>query len=228
MDANAVQPVFRPLGDSAVVLEWPGRPDAEQQRLIASAFQRISAADFPGVRGAVPGFESLAVFFDPLSSFAAQSCEVLTELLQQTFIDQNRNSRLLRIPVSFRPEDAPDLAAVAAAAGISMRDVIDKFTAAEFEVRIIGFNPGFPYLTGLPKLLSIPRRSSPRLRVPGGSVAIAGEQAGIYPVASPGGWHVIGRTQFQLFDEGAMPPCQLSPGDRVRFDECNESTAGAE
>ena len=120
--------------------------------------------------------------------------------------------------------DGPDLVEVAAAASLSVDDVVAAMTAAELTVAFCGFSPGFAYLTGLPAALQLPRLATPRTRVPAGSVAIAGEYAGIYPTASPGGWHLLGRTDAVLFDVTRTEPALLPPGTRVRFRDRSRRT----
>jgi KipI family sensor histidine kinase inhibitor len=122
--------------------------------------------------------------------------------------------RLIEIPVVY---DGPDLESVANAVGLSIDEVITRHQAPEYRVALLGFVPGWGYLTGLDPGLVLPRRSTPRPRVPAGSVAIAGEQAGVYPAATPGGWHLLGRTATRMFDPDRDPPALLAVGDRVRF-----------
>jgi len=122
--------------------------------------------------------------------------------------------RLVEIAVRYDGEDLP---AVAERLGLEVAEVVARHTAPTYTVACLGFSRGFPYLDGLDPLLRLPRRDTPRARVPAGSVAIAAEQAGIYPQTSPGGWHLLGRTDAPLFDPGREPPALLAPGDRVRF-----------
>jgi KipI family sensor histidine kinase inhibitor len=122
------------------------------------------------------------------------------------------------IPVRYGGADGPDLLEVSRLTGLTVPEVIAAHSGASYEVRFVGFSPGFPYLSGLPEKLHMPRRETPRKSVPAGSVAIAGAQAGIYPVRSPGGWNVIGRTDLVLFDAAKDPITTLAPGDRVRFE----------
>ncbi|MGK5737591.1 5-oxoprolinase subunit B family protein [Micromonospora sp. URMC 103] len=123
-------------------------------------------------------------------------------------------THLVEVPVTY---DGTDLPAVAEHWATSVPDVVDRLTATEFRVAFCGFAPGFPYLTGLPAALALPRLPTPRPRVPAGSVALAGPYAGIYPSASPGGWRLVGRTRMVLFDVAADPPARLTPGTRVRL-----------
>ncbi|HTJ93216.1 MAG TPA: 5-oxoprolinase subunit PxpB [Pararobbsia sp.] len=125
--------------------------------------------------------------------------------------------RLVELPVHYGGIDGPDIEAVAQHAGLSVEALIERHAAAEYTVYFLGFQPGFAYLGGLDPALVTPRRKEPRLRVPAGSVGIGGEQTGVYPTVSPGGWQLIGRTTAVLFDPGRDPPSLLEPGDRVRF-----------
>jgi KipI family sensor histidine kinase inhibitor len=124
---------------------------------------------------------------------------------------------MVEIPVRFGGEFGPDLEDVSRHTGYSPEEVIARFCAAEFEVYFVGFSTCFPYLGGLPAELATPRLSAPRKHVPEGSVAIGGSQAGVYPLASPGGWRLIGRTRLRLFDPDGEPPPLLRMGDRVIF-----------
>ena len=125
--------------------------------------------------------------------------------------------RTIEVPVCYGGEYGPDLDAVAEHAGLAQNEIVARYTAAEYTVAMIGFAPGFPYLLGLDPALAMPRRTDPRPRVPAGSVAIGGAQAGIYPRELPGGWQLIGRTPLVLFDSRREPPCLFAPGDDVRF-----------
>jgi KipI family sensor histidine kinase inhibitor len=164
-----------------------------------------------------PAYATLLVRYDPLRC----DPEVLAaELYRRASTVSGRptpSARTFEIPVRYGGADGPDLADVARAAGITSDEFAARHAAADYEVRFLGFLPGFPYLAGLPRLLHAPRRGTPRAHVPAGSVAIAGAQAGIYPVASPAGWNVIGRTEFVLFDAERENPATLAGGDRVRF-----------
>jgi KipI family sensor histidine kinase inhibitor len=128
-----------------------------------------------------------------------------------------REGTLWEIGVSYGGADGPDLPDVAARTGLSEADVVRMHAGVEYRVFVLGFVPGFPYLGVVPAALDLPRRATPRVRVPAGSVAIAGRQAGIYPFATPGGWHLLGRTDAPLWDPRRDPPTLLAPGDRVRF-----------
>ncbi len=164
-----------------------------------------------------PAYATLLVRYDPLRCDPDALAREISRRAGSLAGRPEPEPRAFEIPVRYGGEDGPDLADVAKATGLGQEDVVATHAGAAYDVRFIGFLPGFPYLAGLPERLHTARRETPRTRVPAGSVAIAGAQAGIYPVASPGGWNIIGRTDFRLFDPGRSVPATLAPGDRVRF-----------
>ncbi len=197
---------LKPLGDSAWLVEFPDRtPPDRVIRLVAALGKNRPA----GVLDVVSSFASVAVHFE-----GADIREWIESALADDADAETNAGGNFEIPVCY---DGPDLVEIAAQVGLSMDEVIALHSGAEYTVAAVGFSPGFPYLSGLPERLNVPRRKTPRLAVPAGSVAIAGGQAGIYPFASPGGWHVLGRTGSTLFDPSFSPPALLRPGDRVRF-----------
>ena len=169
-----------------------------------------------GVLNLHPAFASVLIDFDPrLHSHA--DIEALARRRMETAVDEARPARLVEIPVCYGGEFGPDLEDVARHAGLSPERVVELHAAADYLVYFVGFATCFPYLGGLPPQLATPRLPAPRKHVPAGSVAIGGSQAGIYPLASPGGWRIVGRTPLPLFDPQASPPPLLRMGDRVRF-----------
>ena len=183
---------------------------------------RIDAAAMPGVIDLIPAYASLGVRYDP-AVWAGSTSEpqnplaaALAPLIVAVDIDE-KSARSVDIAVCYGGAEGTDLDAVAAACGLTSDEVIARHLAPCYRVAMLGFAPGFPYLLGLDPALQLPRRDTPRLQVPSGSVAIGGAQTGIYPRALPGGWHLIGRTPQRLFDASALSPCLLAPGDRVRF-----------
>ncbi len=192
-----------PLGDQALLL------DAPDPLAWAAA---IDQAALPGVVDLVPAKETLLVVFDPaVTSFARLRRQIRRLQPQPAAATSGREHH---IPVRY---DGPDLAEVAGRCGLTVAGVVALHSQAPYTVALIGFLPGFPYLDGLPARLHLPRRDSPRPRVPAGAIAIAGAQTGIYPQASPGGWHILGTTASTLFDADQWPPALLSAGDTVRF-----------
>lgn len=126
-------------------------------------------------------------------------------------------ARLVEIPTRYGGSDGEDLSLVAELTGMTEAEVVDLYGGTEYEVFMLGFAPGFAYLGLVPEAIALPRRATPRPRVPAGSVAIAGRQTAVYPVETPGGWHLIGRTDLVLWDAARQEPALLAPGDRVRF-----------
>jgi inhibitor of KinA len=224
-----------PLGDSALIVRVRERfEDAPDQTLneVLRTFRRLQDAAIPGVIELAPGYTTVAVFFDPIvvANAAPKLDEALDSLMERVrgvvAAGANRgrrvrsrkgNARLVEIPVCYDPEFGFDLENVAHHAQISPREVVDLHSRAEYRVSCIGFVPGFPFLAGLPKELATPRRPTPRKEIPAGSIGIGGAQTGIYPLRSPGGWNLIGRTPLHLFDPKKTPPAFLRAGDRVGF-----------
>jgi inhibitor of KinA len=170
-----------------------------------------------GVTNVHPAYASILIDFDPLSIRHSAVERAAAELFAQAVAAPFPEPRLVEIPVAYGGEYGPDLEAVAALTGHTPDEVVAIHSSAEYLVYFLGFSPGFPYLGGMPESIAAPRLETPRRRVPAGSVAIGGRQTGVYPMASPGGWRIIGRTPMRLFEPEADPPVRLQMGDRVRF-----------
>lgn len=200
-----------PLGEAALCYTLPAPLSlAQQQRIWQLA---AGLADVDGVQELIPGMNNLTLVFDPLRTDPAE-LEATALALWAKPPRRQQLGRLVEIPVTY---DGPDLSEVASHCGLSADEVVHRHTRGEYVVYFIGFQPGFAYLGGLDEALHTPRRAEPRVAVPAGSVGIGGAQTGIYPLATPGGWQLIGRTSLALFDPQAEPPTLLAPGDRVRF-----------
>ncbi len=171
-----------------------------------------------GLGVAVPGHASVLVPFDPDACREDAVRRLLAEVMAEAAASgAHPDGPLHHVGVSYGGVDGPDLPEVAMRTGLSEAEVVRRHAGVEYRVLVLGFVPGFPYLGEVPKVLDLPRRPTPRVRVPAGSVAIAGRQTGIYPFATPGGWHLLGRTDAPLWDPRRDPPTLLAPGDRVRF-----------
>jgi inhibitor of KinA len=224
-----------PLGDSALVVrvreQFENAPEETLDEVLR-VFQLLQRAAIPGVIELAPAYTSVAVFFDPLAVLKSNSAakDVFAELatrIQSAIAPVSRRHRrrraarstprLIEIPVCYDPEFGFDLNHVAEHTKLSEREVVELHSTGEYRVACIGFVPGFTFLAGLRKNLATPRRDVPRKEIPPGSVGIGGAQTGIYPLRSPGGWNLIGRTPLKLFDPIKNPPTLLGPGDRVRF-----------
>lgn len=205
------------LGDSAWLFKAAGSSPENKLGLVLRLRRVLELHPIPEIVDVVSSFDTIAVHFNPADG--QKVLDHLTSLqLDEAGAQQPFQGRTVELPVAYEENSASDLKALADAANLSAREAIDLHRNAEYTVAAIGFSPGFPYLQGLPAQLHQPRLSSPR-KVAAGSVAIASGQAGIYPFASQGGWHVIGRTDLKLFDPHRDPPALLQPGDKVRFVE---------
>jgi KipI family sensor histidine kinase inhibitor len=215
------------LADDAWLLRFGDRIDPELNAAVHAMAARLRALDPPWLRDVVPAYASLAVFFDATVYPAHVHDALLAQVDAYASGDDNlplpagRDSETpagaIEIPVLYGGEHGPDLESSAAVLGLSPQQLIERHTAVDYTVAMIGFAPGFPYLSGLDPSLALPRLATPRARVAAGSVAIGGAQTGIYPRESPGGWRVLGCTPWMLFDPRSEPPTRLQPGDRVRF-----------
>jgi len=223
-----------PLGDSALVVRVREQfEDAPEETLdgVLRVFRLLQKAAIPGVIELAPAYTSVAVFFNPVAVLKTNGTangvfdELATRIRSAIIPASGRHRRrraagrprLIKIPVCYDPEFGVDLDLVAEHAKLSEGEIIEIHSRGEYRVACIGFVPGFTFLAGLPKNLATPRRDVPRKEIPPGSVGIGGTQTGIYPLRSPGGWNLIGRTPLRLFDPTKNPPTLLRPGDRVRF-----------
>ncbi len=215
-----------PLGDSALMLVMGDAIDASTQRRVQAAWRALASEPLPGVSDAAPAYTSVTVYYDPrrVVEAGAPADEIVSwlsarirERLKNPPKSAKAKTRRIEIPVCYGGDFGPDLGRVAAQAKLFPDEVVKRHSRAKYLVHLIGFAPGFPYLGGLPKELATPRHAKPRMAVPAGSVAIGGEQTGIYPQSTPGGWNIIGRTPRRLFRPEETPPVLLQPGDEVTF-----------
>ncbi|MFD0671554.1 5-oxoprolinase subunit PxpB [Cohnella sp. GCM10027633] len=206
----------RPLGDRAFLLEW--QASDVTTGTIAAFARHIARLSLPWLQELVPAYRTIAVYIRSSDVTVEQASEELLRALRDFAPSADRNDRkLVELPVSYGGDDGPDLEEAAARCGMSAERFAAMHSEPVYEVAMIGFAPGFPYLSGLPEELAQPRHRTPRLNVPAGAVGIAGGQTGVYPVDSPGGWQIIGRTPARLFRPEAEQPFLLAPGDRVKF-----------
>lgn len=226
---------FETIAEDALLLRFGEHIDIALNAQVQSACARLQQV-LPQLE-CVPAYASLLLRFDPLAWGTVSATgpqRKLRERVTAALTERAEATTATRehiIPVCYGGTCGPDLDEVAHHCALSADEVIARHVAAEYRVAMIGFAPGFPYLLGLDCALTMPRRRDPRQRVPAGSVAIGGQQTGIYPDQLPGGWQLIGRTPRRLFDVGARPPSLLAAGDRVRFraiDEDEWARLGAE
>lgn len=204
------------LGDRALVVNVLDAAPLTANARVHQVADALRDARLRGVRDVVPGMHDLVVHVDPLRC-DVDAVETVVRRAMATDVTPPGDAAVVHVPVTYGGAAGPDLEDVAAACGLGPDDVCRRHAATEYVVCFVGFLPGFPYLGLLDPSLRLPRRTTPRAQVPPGSVAIAGEYTGIYPWASPGGWHLIGRTDVAMFDPGARQPARFMPGMRVRF-----------
>jgi KipI family sensor histidine kinase inhibitor len=212
---SGVWPQVQAAGDCGVLVEFAPEVSPEMTARVLGADAALAA--LPGVIETVPAFRSVLVVYDPLRVRIDELMDRAEACARTAGPATIGDGRLIEIPVAYGGSDGPDLDAVADACGLTPAQVVRLHSGATYIVFMLGFSPGYPYLGPLPEAIRVPRRASPRLRIPAGSVAVADRFSGIYPRETAGGWHVLGRTPLRLFDLGRDPVFLLHPGDRVRF-----------
>jgi len=213
-----------PLGDSAVVIQL----GEEISKVTSNEIQIICAwldeYTFEGFIEYVPAYTTITIYYLPQVIRYREMVDLLQEMMDSISEEETDLQPVtVEIPVLYGGQWGPDLDFVAAHNKISTDDVISLHSAAEYLVHMIGFAPGFPYLGGMNEKIAAPRKESPRSKIPAGSVGIAGKQTGVYPIATPGGWQIIGRTAIDLFDISREMPALLKVGDLVRFRSVSET-----
>jgi inhibitor of KinA len=191
---------------------------------VMALFHALQALRDPRIRNLHPGYASLLIDFDPLRLTHDELTAMVHDLKSAGHSATVTNASVATIPVCYDSEFGPDLTDVAQHAGLSVEEVVRLHSSPTYLVYFLGFSPGFVYLGGLPEALHTPRLATPRISIAAGSVGIAGSQTGIYPVDSPGGWRLIGRTPLRMLDPEGSPPTRLQPGDRMRFAAIDRAT----
>ena len=213
-----------PLGDAALLIDFGTAIDEEVSRKVLGLYHQLQAAAYPAITGLVPAYNSLTVHYDvtALSGSGHSPFERLARWIGSLDrVSEESPGRLHTIPVCYSSSFAPDLASLAQSCGLAEQEVIERHSSATYRVYMIGFLPGFAYLGSVDEAIAAPRHAAPRA-VAAGSVGIAGRQTGIYPLASPGGWQVIGRTPLAVFRPQNEEPALLAPGDTVKFYSISE------
>jgi KipI family sensor histidine kinase inhibitor len=209
-------------GDTALVVEFGDTVDRHVNALVLEFADRVERAAISGVEELVPTFRSLMVHYEPLliepADLTARLKEMIAGLEAADMAGLLEHSgRLWRMPTCYDEAVAPDLAEVAARTGLTPSQVVDCHSAETYHVYMLGYLPGFPYMGNVPSRLVLPKLATPRLKVPVGGIAIAGEMTAVYPMESPGGWYLIGRTPVPIWDLRRDPPALIAPGDKVEF-----------
>jgi KipI family sensor histidine kinase inhibitor len=209
---------IRPSGDTMLLVEFEQRIDPLINDRVIQLCDRLTDRLKSAVRDVAPAYCSIGIHFDPLLTDLNALERVIGEEAEALKHVEPRDARrVIEIPVRYGGEDGPDLDAVASWAGCTAQEVITRHAARTYRVYMLGFVPGFSFMGRVDSSIAAPRHRVPRERVPAGSVGIAGEQTGVYPISTPGGWQLIGRTDVVMFDAARTPPTLLSPGDLVRF-----------
>ncbi|MDP4086929.1 MAG: 5-oxoprolinase subunit PxpB [Bacillota bacterium] len=224
MNNNKWHYEFHPLGENGVVIKFSNEINKQTFHLVQSLSRRLESISFPWLLEYVPAFTTVTVYYHSLYFLKngnqppfEKVCQELKWLLDFNGVELKVEERAVEIPVCYGGEFGPDLIEVSKYHHLSLDEVISIHSNGEYFVYMIGFAPGFPYVGGLPNQIATPRRSSPRMNVPEGSVGIAANQTGIYPMQTPGGWQIIGRTPIALFRPNEEIPSFLRAGDTIRF-----------
>jgi inhibitor of KinA len=213
-----MMPHYRTMGDRSLLVELGEEISPATNGLVQDLLQQLEEAAIPGIRELAPGYRSLLVAYNPLVISLVELQSRITTIAGDPCRFSAPATRLVTVPVVYGGAGGPDLDAVAAHLQIGTEEVVRLHTGTTYRVYMIGFMPGYPYMGELPAALAMPRRQTPRTRVPKGSVGIAQRQTGIYPADSPGGWQIIGWTPIELFDPQRRPPSLLDMGDTVKFE----------
>lgn len=214
---------FLPCGDQAVTVEWGSTIDEHINRQVHAFARKVEALSHPAITEVVPTYRSATVHYRP-EVFSYEELNQLLAPLAQGSAEEAEELPVVEIPVCYGGEYGPDLLEVAQHCSLTPEEVIARHTAPTYRIYMLGFTPGFPYLGGMDPSIAAPRRKEPRIHIPAGSVGIAGEQTGVYPIVSPGGWQLIGRTPLRLFDPQKEQPILLSAGAGIRFVPIDEET----
>jgi inhibitor of KinA len=224
MQTNPTYSIF-PLGDNAILIDFGNELNESINQKLLEIFRKIKNQNMPGVLDVVPAYSSLTIHYDVMKIFEKAGgktvFDIITDQVKKIVEDDIEISfeqnRKISIPVCYDQEFGVDLSYLASEKDLSVQDVIQLHTAKSYRVYMIGFLPGFAYMGTVDQRIQIPRKENPRTNVEAGSVGIAGAQTGIYPLQSPGGWQIIGRTPVLLFNKEKTAPVLLQPGDEIKF-----------
>lgn len=217
LSTKSSYPRIRQASDHSFIICFGEGISRVHHRKVVRLFGLLQSHSNPATQNVHPAYGSVLVSFNPLVTHPRKFDSYLRKLVDQLHSDEPTTSRLLEVPVCYDREFGADLEFVASHNHLTVDEIVRGHSSIEYLVYFLGFSPGFPYMGDLPEWLAAPRLPTPRLNVPAGSVAIGGNQTGIYPVSSPGGWRIIGRTPLRVFNPQGRPPTMLEMGDLVRF-----------
>jgi inhibitor of KinA len=223
---------FMPMGDQAVIIILGEDPNDNTLNKVQFLTSYLEKHPFDWMIEYIPAFTSITIIYDPMKIIkaSANKDQLPYEYIREQFIPvvsqnmyaQTFDRRIIEIPVCYGGSYGPDLKFIAAANGLTPDEVIHIHSTGNYSVQMIGFAPGFPYINGMSEKIAAPRKVTPRLKIPAQSVGIGGKQTGIYPIETPGGWQIIGRTPLNLFLPECSPPSLLRAGDKIQFIPINE------
>lgn len=208
---------FLTAGDSAIVMEFGDTIEKEINAKIATVVKNLKKKNIDGILDVLPTYRSILINYDPVKISYNEMIDKLKELNDSKSSGQSDEVRLIEIPTLYGEKYGPDIEFVAEHAKLSVDEVIKIHSGTDYLVYMMGFMPGFTYLGGLDERIATPRLKSPRIKIEAGSVGIAANQTGMYPIESPGGWQLIGRTPLKLYDDTKEPPVFIQAGDYIRY-----------
>lgn len=208
---------YIPAGDKSLVMEFGNSISPDINAKIRNMVKTLDESKIVGIEEVIPTYRSLLIIYDPLLIGYDGLVNKLKELEKASADTDSAEARIVEIPTVYGGEYGPDIEFVAEHNNLTVEEVIKIHSSTDYLVYMLGFTPGFAYLGGMDERIETPRLQTPRTKIPAGSTGIAGKQTGIYPIDSPGGWQLIGRTPVKLYDPLADPPVLLNAGDYVRF-----------
>ncbi len=208
---------YLPAGDKVMIVEFGNEISQEINNKVMALYHVINNSHIKGIEELIPTYRSLMVQYNPAQVVYKELIDLLKRLCENLNEDKLPKQKIIEVPVIYGQEFGPDIEFVASHNKISVNEVIQIHSSNDYLIYMLGFTPGFPYLGGMCEKIETPRLQTPRTKIPGGSVGIAGKQTGIYPIESPGGWQLIGRTPIKLYDPYREPPILLKAGDFIRF-----------
>lgn len=216
-DSNITYPRILPTGDRALSVEFGDKIDEEINSRLMGFIKRMNEQKVEGIEEFVPSFRAVLIHYNPAVLPYKKMVSLINDFLSKEDHETSREKRIVEIPVCYEGVYAPDIEFVAEHAQMTVEEVIELHSSKAYLVYMLGFQPGFPYLGGLDERLVTPRLASPRLKIEAGSVGIGGAQTGLYPMESPGGWQIIGRTPVKCYNPAKENNIPYKAGDFIRF-----------